>query len=364
MKKKVWLIGVFGSFALVILFILFLARTKTVIDLESAWIMEPVKQKETKRIWKKIEFKETGTSEELIDSDKMIFGPDNNIYVADLSLFVIKKYDITSKFIISLGKGEGRGPGEFLDISNIRTDTFGNVWALDPFNSRVTILYPSKPNEWKIIEIPFIPLNIIPLHNDKYLLEERFDGHLRRYTISGKVESEFDRIVDDQSLWSAVLYSRYTVGTDQSIIAVQHDLNNLIRYSGDGKIQYFRKPIDPPDYPKIDPYYANEVGKVNSVDYRTWKQVSRDVFTVGSSIHVFIIDQFVWHENSVKSRKKIMDVYDIDTGDYLYSYNLPEQLQTVAVSETHLAGISEELGKLVIWEVEEGWNQTRELQHE
>jgi len=341
--------------------LLFVYRTNNVTDLEGAWIIEPKKQEAKERKWLKVEFEKIAVSNDYLDSDLMLFDVNDYLYVNDNTHLKVKIFDTSASQVAVLGKGRGSGPGEFNSISNLRIDTCGKIWILDPSNNRATIFHLDNPSEWDILEFPVVPLNIIPLNKQHYLLETRFKGNLDKYNFSGELIKQFDVLVDDPPLWSGVLVSYYDLAINGNIIAAQYDTNNLVKYSKEGSILYFRRPIEPPTLPKINPYYANDVGRVNSVDYTTWMQTTNRVEITENIFHVFIRDNFewFWEEQRIESRRKIVDVYDLEMGDYLYSYKLPENLSVAAVSKTHLAGIPEELGKLVIWEVQGGWPEIK-----
>lgn len=357
MKTKVWISVIFISLCLM-LFYFFKQKNKSITDLEGAWIVQPVEQTLKERQWRDFEFIESGVTTEFLESSNMIFESDSILYAEDLNNFVVKIYDTEARLINSLGAGNGRGPGEFLHISDLRIDESGNVWALDPMNNRATILNSKNKDDFQIIEFPVVPLRVIPVGTKEYLLEKRFDNYIKRYTLSGDFIDQLDVLVDDPPLWSGVLVSNFAIAPDKSLISALIHINYLVKYSASGDIEYFRKPISPPDIPKILPYFANDAGRVNSVDYTSWEQTTSSVHIVGVEIHVLIRDNFVWfpHEQRVESRRKTVDVYNLENGDYKYSYKLPCQLQSMTVSKTYLAGIPENLGKLVIWKVKGGWN--------
>jgi len=356
MKVNVWIPVIF-IFFLLILFYFFSQKSKSVTDLEGSWIVQPVEQTLKVRQWKEFDFKESGVSIEFLESNSLKFKSDSILYAEDLNRLVINVYDTEANLINSLGSGNGRGPGEFLHISSLSIDISGNIWALDPNNNRATIFNPNDNDDFQIIEFPVVPLRVMPAGTNEYLLEQRFNNYIKRYTLNGELIDQFDVLVDDPPLWSGVLVSNFATAPDNSLVSTLIHINYLVRYSPTGKIEYFRKPISPPEFPKIEPYYANDVGRVNSVDYTSWEQTTIGVYIVGDKIHVLIRDNFVWylHEQRVESRQETVDVYNLEKGDYQYSYKLPAQLQSMAVSSTYLAGIPESLGKLVIWEVKGGW---------
>lgn len=70
--------------------------------------------------------------------DKVQVDLDGNIYVSDRSDHTIRIFDSEGTYQHSIG-GRGRGPGEFLELTDFRLQTDGNLVALDRMQSRVTI---------------------------------------------------------------------------------------------------------------------------------------------------------------------------------------------------------------------------------
>lgn len=356
MKSNLLIPIIFFSLLLVS-FYFFSQSSKSVTDLERSWIFQPVKQTVNERQWKDVDFIESGVSTNFLESNNLILKSDSILYAEDLNHLVINVYDTDANLVNILGNGQGRGPGEFLHIASVSIDESDNIWALDLMNNRATILNPNDNDDFQILEFPFVPLRVIPTGTNEYLLEQRFDNYIKRFTLNGEFIEQYDVLVDDPPLWSGVLVSNFALAPDNSLVSTLIHLNYLVKYSPTGEIEYFRKPISPPEIPKIEPYHANDAGRVNSVDYTSWEQTTSGVYIVDDEIHVLIRDNFVWflHEQRVESRQEIVDVYNLENGDYQYSYKLPAQLQSMTVSGTYLAGIPESLGKLVIWEVNGGW---------
>jgi hypothetical protein len=345
MKNKILL-----SIAFIILFIsiiIFISSRKSkVTDLDAAFIEQPTPQKIEKRIWRSINFEEIGKSDEFISSLHMHFGYDNKIYVADNNVKALKKFDLNGILIKSIGKNEGRGPEEFSIIVDILNDRLGRIWIMDDQNNRATIYNSKNDTISKIIDFPFVFNRIVPIDDSEYWVQKRFDNQLQKYSLSGQHIEDLHPIVDDPELWSFVLESYSALASDGSVIQSQYHTNMFLRYSKEGKIIYYREPIIFLGLPNIDPYYANEVGIMNTVDFSSWKQITRNPQVVDTSIHLFVHQKMA---ETDKWKQGFIDVYNLNNGDYLYSYELPESLESIAVSKNHIAGISEKQGKLIVW---------------
>jgi len=347
MKRKVYIGLIFlGLFTLILFFTL--TRSVSVTDLHSAYLYDPIPQDRSERIWRDIQFEKFRVSDDFISSSHMRYGQDGFIYVADNNERVVKQFDSDGNQRAVFGKGEGRGPGEFLIIIDILLDLSGNLWVLDGRNARITIFNTKDQEDWKVMGFSELFEKVIPVGNDEYWFEPRFGMQMRKYTLSDEYIGMVQALVDDPPLWSIVLAGFYAVSPNNDVIQSQYFTNQIIKYSPDGELLFARKAIEDPELPKIDPYYANDVARINTVDITTRQQISINPQVVSNTIQIYVLQRDeknrTWHQG-------FMDVYDLENGDYLYSYELPERFESVAVSEQYFAGVSEELGRLVVWEM-------------
>lgn len=325
----------------------FTLRSNKVTDLNSAFISPPLSQELTQRNWKNLELEEVGNSEDFIYSHHMRFDKKNQIYIADNDLKIIKIFDLKGNLLDTLGKGEGRGPEEFLIIVDLFVDNQNNIWAMDDRNNRATI-FREDSIEATTLDFSKVFNRIIPLNINEYWFQERFNNLIKIYNSDNLQIGQTEEIVNDPELWSFVLESFAALAPNNDVILSQYHTNLFIRYSKNGDVVYFRKPIEFLGFPKIDPYYANEVGTMNTVDFSSWEQITKNPQVVENTIQFYINQKIIGEEDW---NKFFVDVYDFENGNYLYSYELPERLQSLAISSTHLAGITEKEGKLKIWKV-------------
>lgn len=346
MSKSIKILFLFIVFFICVL-LFFTFRSNKVTDLDSAFISPPVSQELTKRNWKDLVFKEVGNSEDFIYSHHMRFDNKDQIYIADNDLKLIKKFDIEGNLIDVLGKGEGRGPEEFLIIVDLFVDNQNNIWALDDRNNRATI-FREDSLKVDILDFSKVFNRVIPINRNEYWFQERFNNLIKIYNSNDQQIGQTEKIVSDPELWSFVLESFAALAPNNDVILSQYHTNLFIKYSKNGDVVYFRKPIEFSGFPKIDPYYANEVGTINTVDFSSWKQITKNPQIVGNTIQFHINKKEIGSEDWDKF---FVDVYDLKNGNYLYSYDLPERLQSLAISTGHLAGISEEQGNLKVWKI-------------
>lgn len=345
MRQRIFISIIFAGLFFVVLFFL-LTRSNTATDLEKAFIIPPAQQHVNERNWNEIFFEIAGVSEEFISSSHMRFGEDDYIYVADNDKKVVKQFDINGNLINSFGNGEGRGPGEFLIIIDILLDQSGYLWVLDDRNSRITVFNTEDKDDWRLMDFSEMFNKVLPVGQDEYWLETRFDIQMKKYTLAGEYIGEVEPIVDDPPLWAFVLEGFYALAPNGDVVQSQYYTNNLVKYSRDGELIYFRKSVESPGLPEINPHFANDVGRFNTVDRSSSVQITDGPHVTNETIHLF-----VYQRDKEEWQPGFIDVYDLENGDYLFSYELPERVESVAISKNYLAGISEDLGKLVVWKM-------------
>lgn len=63
---------------------------------------------------------------------------EGNIYVVDVSSFVVRKFDKAGRFIMEVGR-QGEGPGEFKRINNVFVNADNELLVFDPDAGRITV---------------------------------------------------------------------------------------------------------------------------------------------------------------------------------------------------------------------------------
>jgi len=328
-------------------------KRNSITDLKNSYLHQPVPQALHQRNWRKTEFKFLGVYNALLNPlGSMTYDKKNNFYVADYGDMKIKKFNKHAEYIESFGKGRGEGPGEFSNIIGLHVDERNKLWVTDNFNSRVTIF--KTPSSYDIINTSVVPYRLLPIIEGKYLVRNRYDNQDKIYNLSGKFISETEQIIDDPSLWAYVLDGFYSLTPENNIVKSFRHTNQLLKISEHGKILFYRESIKPPQELPIDPYYANDFARVNTVsDEKSETLASGIPQIVNKTIHIFIITRNDDEENSWT--RDTVDVYDLHNGDYLYSYNLPEPFTTISISNNYLAGIKRSSSSFEIWKIENGW---------
>lgn len=328
-------------------------------DLEKAYLIPPVEQQTKERIWKEIDFKQIAISDNLYSVTSMQFGEDGLLYFGDREEMIVRSFDLSANPVNSFGNGKGNGPGEFARFFDaIHLDKENNIWIYDSSNSRLTIINSSTKSQ-VIHQTDEVSFFLIPLDSGSYASDHHQYASTDIYTANHEKTGSFEALVRNPELWNIIFQGAVAIHNDFSVIKTFYFTNNIARFSSNGDLIYFRKSVNHVETNKIvSEYQVYENGGpgYTFADFSSFEQLTSAIGLSENHIHLLIsVDEEFNFETEEFESTLLFDTYDIDTGDYLYSYNTPESVTNFAVSETHLAGISEEYGRLIIWETLEGW---------
>lgn len=324
--------------------------------IEQAYLNHSVEQNSNERNWIEVSLELLSTNTEFWDSSFLKAGKGDFFYVSDGIDLLIKKIDLAGNVVQIFGKGKGRGPGEFITLNSLYIDENDRIWVGDPSNGRITIF--NQDGSWDIIHNEDIPMRVLPLNNDLYVVEPRFDSQLRFKDLAGQtIRYTKPLLVDEGPLWAYIFFSEFARDGDNGIIRSFHYTNEFVRYTEEGEIVYFRQPINPPDLSKLKilppkRYEENQQVWFNELAHTSYLQVqqTRQVRISNNKIHLLIS-----HVQNEERFSNFVDVYDWLTGDYLYSYKLPKSVTTFDITENYIAGILQDSVALAIWEIKGGW---------
>lgn len=318
-------------------------------DIKNAYRVNPVEQNITNRNWENLRFEVVSESIPIYNAVNIISNK-TFFYVDDWSNNTITKIDTSGSIVQTFGMGKGEGPGEFLRINSIDLDDQGRLWVADELNGRITVF--NQDGNWNIHHPTVIPNKVVSLDENKYVVRNRFDSQLTTKSIDSEVSFKSKSLLfEEGTLWANVFQSIFTRSNDNTLVRVFRFTNEIVKYDGQGEIIFFRRPIKPFDVGNlqiIPPRKYNDIQEVwfNEVHANSQKPKSNGVQILNEQIHVLIAS---YRENQFNG--DIIDVYSLETGDYIYSYKIPEPLYEFAITENILAGIIQETGEIGIWKI-------------
>lgn len=341
--------------------ILKLRDTRT--ELEKAWFRQPVEQAATERIWKEVEFEKiVMVEEDLYNPLSVKLYGDENFLVSDYGDMTVKQFRFDGEPVAQFGKGEGRGPGEMLSMMDVKTDSSGRIWVLDDTNMRIMIF--DSPDEWEMIELQQPVSRLVPVDSSRFIVRLRFSVNPEMRHADGGVLKEFEPIVRDPLLWSYIHDGFLENDPFGGIVRNFLYTHSFVHYTDDGEIDYFRRAIDPPSMEQImrdimEPIRYSEDQTLFFKEMSPFSRLPRLYYTkiIDNEIHAltaYATDEvrMTLPEGDIYSyERRHIDVYNVKTGDYLYSYKLPESITDFALSGNYFAGVSADPAGLIIWKI-------------
>jgi hypothetical protein len=320
-------------------------------DLQKAYLIQPAEQHQPERSWKDIHFEILAESDELFGTATSLFFMGDGVLFGDHEEMVVRKFDLEAGETAVFGEGRGSGPGEFQNFYNsIFPDSDGNIWVNDMSNARITIVNTAT-GEWEISDHHMSVRHAIPLDEGRYLADHFAEEAQVLYSSDHQRITGFEPFLENPQNWDILMQGAYAVADDFNIIRANYFTGDILKYSPGGDLIYFRRPVEP--LPAIsvrledNPNDIRDKAEIFRLQYFT-----EGISLTGDEVHLLISRL---GENRAEGEwdriRDVVDVYDIERGDYLYSYRLPEEVQIFAVQDSLMAAVSDETGHLVIWQM-------------
>ncbi|HTA77846.1 MAG TPA: NHL repeat-containing protein [bacterium] len=121
---------------------------------------------------------------------------ENNFYVSDFGLGVIKKFDPNGKLLLTIGKlgshpGDDKGPGEFNQPSGLWVSQNGDIYVSDTFNHRVQV-FDKKGKSLKVWAHSFFgPRDVVGDNNGKVYVVDTGNHKIQVFDNNGNFIKEF-----------------------------------------------------------------------------------------------------------------------------------------------------------------------------
>jgi len=280
----------------------------------------------------------------LHDPDYVRPGPDGSVYVFDRGASQVVRFDPqTGQILQRYGSGPGKGPGEFMMVSDIEVDAQGRVFVCDPENGRISLfaahgplLATMKPRRlpYKVALLADQLLAVQPIdpYDDAlfalYRLEEQQDQYRLVYL------RRFGEFLERQAAFGLVLSGELT-GVDSFLVYTPDRIGWMAAFRPEGSLKYFRETIIPVPIPKLV-----QRGSARMVDrrapYATYA-LSAD------TRHLYLYAG----AHSDRTFYQI-DVYDVQTGTYRFTLPFPEWAGQLYVQDSLIYAVQDTV--VTIWQ--------------
>lgn len=291
-------------------------------------------QPTSKRVWKPLVARKVFS---LASRDEApLFGPlqlrvdeQEDLFVLDAGELKIKRFTPDGRFIESYGNGKGQGPGEFLSITDFAVGPDGRVWTADLSNGRLSIFAPGGKLE-RTVKMEAPPYRLA-LSSDGFFLMFALlkDSLFGRFNSQGRLQQAFGRYLVDQQWNSMVLDGVIAPDGAGGFVYAASYAGLIAAYGADGAPRFIAETIDRPELPKI----VRTKGRM-WVD-REAPRTAYNVTVDSGGIHLLGV-----LTSGVRNVPRL-DTYDLATGRYLYSRELPETCARAHLVRGHLYTVRE-----------------------
>lgn len=300
-----------------------------------------------------------------VDRDGDLFGnplqiaalPDGGFVLTDLADYAVRAFLADGRAAWTFGRA-GDGPGEFRFLQDIDVSRDAEVVVLDRRLGRVTIIDGATGQ--------LITSFRIPGGGAMQVLPSQGRGRVWLVPEAGK----------DSTLWMAVSGEGESVESVDMPVACGHDLlcevfatstggigaafafrwsSKLLFANPDGSVRSVIDGIERIQFPEVKSYEVKPPdgfeGYVGLKAIASRVDPTADDVTQGITAdesHVFVLDAV-----SLEGPRRVVDVYEVDTGDYVGSLLFPEDLEGLAVlSDGRLATLDLDFFPTVqLWEL-------------
>lgn len=266
------------------------------------------------RLWKPLSLQKVLSIDGIQEAMDIKDDAEGNTFIFDWGDFRIKKYSKEGKLLATFGNGKGQNPGEFINPTGFALTKDGQVWVCDP-KSRITVFNPNgeiiktlstRNPAMRIVHGNGQSFVIMTTPRAKYLWES--------YTDSGEFIKAFGEFIEDQDQNAISLMGWIADDGSDNFYYAGYYPGILASYTMGGEPRYLMQTIDPKPLPRIQ---ITPKG-VKKIEHHKAEVSALSMSIAGNAI--YLITQAAPHNDN----RKVVDVYNTQDGDYLFSSEAPE----------------------------------------
>lgn len=241
----------------------------------------------------------------------------NNIYVMDYSDLRIKKYDRRGKFILNIGEGRGRGPGEFLTFTDMVF--YEDRIFISDVNKREVLIFNTSGEFIDSFNFKRTAYRIAASESEISLLVMGDSLLIHKFKEDGSEIGSYGRVIEDQYKNTMALSGRILHLKDKNeIIYAPLKASYLFYFDTEReKLNYAVQTIDRVDFPDSRPEIVD--GSYRAAAPR----MDAELTDISVSNDTLIVKSFVRNNDEHESRIDYLDFYSIDGKEYYNSVRVP-----------------------------------------
>jgi len=269
-----------------------------------------IPQKAGRRTWHRVELKDSITFFPFWGGIRV--DDTGNVYAWDYN-YRLNKFSPSGELLVKIGKGRGKGPGEFTLPLDVAIDEEGKIWICDGATNLVQV-FKSDGSLYKVIRLQTSASKIRVLNPDTFVVMKSIpsDYLFEIYDIDGRLLKKLgSNLIHEQSKFPLVLSGSFDV-EDGFLYLTFHYLGFIVCYDiKSGDVRYVVETMDRNLFPKIQ--VSGQGGKGVMRIAEDSEIASLDVVVSDGKI-------YVRSGSGLKERAIVLDVYSAIDGRYLYSF--------------------------------------------
>ncbi|HET7275204.1 MAG TPA: hypothetical protein VFI91_08470 [Longimicrobiaceae bacterium] len=241
----------------------------------------------------------------------LIAASEGNLYAYDYFDHRVKAFGPDGQLEWSFG-GEGRGPGEFMNLGGLKADVTGIIWALDTGSGRITALTPDGSVDTSI-NLSLAVQSIIPLRDRLILLTHSPDDFWHELDREGNaLDSTANFPVRDlEDTPPSIRQTSSALAPDGETWAAIFPFGNRFLVFSGTELRCEGRYIEGEPFPELmsdPPIWAAAVAMSDS-------------------------SVFVLARNDTEDDLRIVDVYSADDCSYRHTLPLPQEMRAMAYDD-------------------------------
>lgn len=254
---------------------------------------------------------------------------DGSFYVLDWGDRSVKEFGPDGLLRGKYGKGVGSGPGEMLNPTDFDVMADGGVIVCDPVNGRIDV-FQRGGSLLQSSRLPVVAYRIALIHRDTLVLIPSPIGEylFRAVTLSGAIVGSFGRMLESQIQHGVLLDGYIASGIAGDFVYVSLYGGILVRLELSGKVRFARETIDGATFPKLLSMKKGDSHIVRVDPSTPWSQLS---VSVGDG-KIFVLV----YRALDRSGGRVIDVYNLDTGDYMQSIGIRDDCKSAFVTSSYV----------------------------
>jgi len=255
-----------------------------------------------------------------------------NYYIADTRANRIYIYNTDLEKEQSIGYGTGRGPGEIERLNDYIVDE-NNIWALDMGRQAIHRFNPDG-DYISTIQVKGNPFRLAGFHGEfvTAVMGTGVDSLFKLISPDGEEKGMFGNFTEDQAQ-NMMGTTGEIVADDNYFIYVPQHASLIYIFNENVELEEVIQTPDGQDFPAID---RSQSGDITIFRAPESPFEALDVYLGDEKLYVMVYEREGTNAEGEKDGiwNNYIDVYDIQKGEYLYSYKTDTRFPDFVLEES------------------------------